>query len=92
MANPRVRMHDHVLYRSVEGGGGVLLDLDRREYLALDDVAARMWEVLSAGGDVAGAIDTLAQEFDVDLATLTADVHQFVRTLADRGLVELSDS
>lgn len=84
-------MHDHVLYRAVDGGGGMLLDLERREYLALDDVAARMWEVLSVTRDVASAVESLALEFDVDRATLEGDVRQFARTLADRSLVRLSD-
>jgi hypothetical protein len=82
-----VRMHDHVLYRSVSGGGGVLLDLERREYLALDVVAARMWEVLSDTGAVSSVVDALTQEFEVDRASLTEDVAQFVQTLVERRLV-----
>jgi hypothetical protein len=87
-----VRFHDHVLYRSVPGGGGVVLDLERRGYLALDEVAARMWEVLSDTGAVSAVVDSLALEFDVDRAVLAEDVQQFVRTLASRSLVQLPDA
>ncbi len=90
MSATEIRTHDHVLYRSVAGGGGVLLDLDRREYFALDDVAARMWEVLSDTGDELRVVESLALEFDVERSSLQADVKQFVQTLADRHLVHRS--
>ncbi len=80
-----------MLYRSVPEGGGVLLDLERREYFALDDVAARMWEVLSVDGAVAGVVDALALEYEVSRPTLRQDVERFVRTLAERDLVHVYD-
>lgn len=68
----------------------MLLDLDQREYFALDDVAARMWEVLSDTGDVLRVVESLALEFEVERSSLQEDVEQFVRTLADRHLVQRS--
>ena len=68
----------------------MLLDLDRREYFALDDVAARMWEVLSDTGEVLSVVESLALEFDVERSSLQEDVEQFMRTLADRNLVQRS--
>lgn len=69
----------------------MLLDLQRREYYALDDVAARMWEVLSDTGEVSDIVDSLVQEYDVDRASLQDDTDRFVRILTDRRLVHLSD-
>ncbi len=68
----------------------MLLDLDRREYFALDDVAARMWEVLSDTGEVLSVVESLALEFEVERSSLQEDVEQFVQTLADRNLVQRS--
>jgi RNase adaptor protein for sRNA GlmZ degradation len=90
MSATEIRIHDHILYRSVAGGGGMLLDLDRREYFALDDVAARMWEVLSDTGEVLRVVESLALEFDVERSSLQEDVEQFMQTLADRNLVQRS--
>lgn len=70
----------------------MLLDLERREYFALDDVAARMWEVLSDTGEALRVVESLVREFDVDPASLQEDVEQFVETLADRNLVHRSDT
>ncbi len=68
----------------------MLLDLDRREYFALDDVAARMWEVLSDTGEVLSVVESLALEFDAERSSLQEDVEQFVQSLADRNLVQRS--
>ena len=86
-----VRIPDHVLYRSIPEGGGVLLDLDHREYFALDDVAARMWEALSDTGAVSGVVERLVLEYDIDRSSLQDDADQFVRTLTERNLVQVSD-
>ena len=91
MDTSAVRIPDHVLYRSVPEGGGVLLDLDRREYFALDDVAVRMWEVLSDAGTVSSVVECLVLEYDIDRSSLQEDADQFVRTLAERNLVQVSD-
>ena len=68
----------------------MLLDLERREYFALDDIASRMWEELSNTGTALGVVEALAVEYDVDRARLEEDVEQFLQTLADRELVHLS--
>ena len=91
MDTTAVRIPDYVLYRSVPEGGGVLLDLERREYFALDDVAARMWEVLSTTGVVSRVVEALVLEYDVDRSSLQNDADRFVRTLVERNLVHLSD-
>ena len=69
----------------------MLLDLDRREYFALDDVAARMWEVLSGARTISSVVESLMLEYDVDRTSLQDDADRFVRTLAERNLVHVSD-
>lgn len=91
MSGRTVTVSEDVLYRSVDGAGGVILDLERREYFALDEVGARFWEEIVACGDTAAAVDHLLGEFDVDRKTLQRDVAEFARDLAARGLFRLAD-
>jgi len=70
----------------------VLLDLERREYFALDEVAARMWEELSQTGRTSDVVEALALEYDVERTLLEDDVERFVQTLADSDLVHRTDS
>jgi len=70
------------------GDEAVLLNLKTEQYLGLDDVSSRIWQVLTAGGTVQAAYDTLLAEFDVDSERLRADLEDFVQELLQFGLVE----
>lgn len=70
------------------GDEAVLLDLKTERYLGLDAVSNRIWQVLTAGGTVQAAYDTLLAEFEVDPERLRKDLEEFVQQLLQFGLVE----
>ena len=76
-----------VMVRNV-GDELVLLDLKTERYLGLDSVSARIWQVLTGGGSVQSAYETLLAEFDVDPERLRTDLEEFVQELVRFGLVE----
>ena len=83
----RLSVSADVMVRQV-GDEAVLLDLKTERYLGLDDVSNRIWQVLTAGGTVQAAYDTLLAEFDVDPERLRSDLEEFVQQLLEFGLVE----
>jgi Coenzyme PQQ synthesis protein D (PqqD) len=76
-----------VMIRQV-GDEAVLLNLKTEQYLGLDDVSNRFWQVLTAGGTIQAAYDTLLAEFDVDSERLRSDLEEFVQELIQLGLVQ----
>jgi hypothetical protein len=48
-----------------------------------------MWTALVEHGTLAGALNALLSEYDVDRATLDADLKGFVRSLAARDLLHV---
>jgi hypothetical protein len=76
-----------VMIRQV-GDEAVLLDLKTERYLGLDGVSNRIWQVLTAGGTIQTAYDTLLAEFEVDPERLRSDLEEFVQQLLQFGLVE----
>lgn len=78
-----------VMVRKV-GEESVLLDLKTERYLGLDDVSARFWELLTSGGSIQSAYETLLAEFEVDPERLSQDLDDFVQELIQFGLVEQS--
>lgn len=75
-----------VMIRKV-GEESVLLDLKSERYLGLDDVSARFWDLLTSGGSIQSAYDTLLAEFEVDPDRLRKDLDEFVQELVQFGLV-----
>lgn len=78
-----------VMVRKV-GEESVLLDLKTERYLGLDDVSARFWDLLTSGGTIQSAYETLLTEFEVDPERLRNDLNDFVHELVQFGLVEQS--
>lgn len=71
---------------------GVLLNLETGEYFGLDAVGLAMWKVLNANGDVDAARAALFEQFDVTGEVLARDLGDFVRKLAERKLLLVSDA
>jgi hypothetical protein len=82
-----VSISPDVMVRKV-GEESVLLDLKTERYLGLDDVSARFWDLLTSGGSIQSAYETLLNEFEVDPERLRNDLDDFVQELTELGLVE----
>ena len=57
---------------------------------ALIGVAADMWRALCEYEDLDEVVTAMLRHYDIDKATLRADLHAFVEGLLARGLLELS--
>lgn len=66
----------------------VILHLGNGTYFGLDPIGARLWEALKSGAQPAAICDTILAEYDVDRATLEADLRALLAELASNDLVE----
>ncbi len=67
---------------------GSMVDLE--SIYVLNDVGARIWELLRTPTTVAAVAAALAVEFDVEMPAALIDAEAFVAQLADRGLIQPS--
>jgi hypothetical protein len=70
-----------------EGGRTVLMDPVRGEYLGLDEVGTRIWELLPEHPTAAALAERLCEEYEAPREQLEADATAFLRELAGHGLV-----
>lgn len=82
----QVRIPSSVLFRDL-GGEAVLLELNSGCYYGLDEVGTRIWSLLESHGDLNRVEAALLAEYDVGRELLAEDLAEFVRTLAERGLL-----
>jgi len=76
-----------VRYRVVDRRA-ILIRQSEGEVVVLNEVGARLLELLQAGTPVQGVLDALATEFEVDRADLDRDVLSFLRELVETGILE----
>lgn len=72
-------------------GESVILDLKDGVYYELNEVAARVWELIQEPASVQNVLDTLVAEYDVTLGECEADVVTLLEDMVLRGLVETRD-
>jgi len=65
----------------------VILDIDRGEYFAVDEVGGHLWEEIARGLPLREAIDRVAVDYDVGLERFRQDAEGFIGELLRRGLV-----
>lgn len=82
----RLRASDDVAARGLDGEA-VLLDLASGTYFGLNEVGARVWELVEAGTTVGALRSALLDEFEVEEGVLAADLARLLGDLEQRGLV-----
>jgi hypothetical protein len=72
-------------------GETVLLSMQSAMYYGLDEVASRIWELVREPIRVSEVRDAILAEYDVEPERCEADVLAFLRELAGKGLIEVTD-
>lgn len=81
----RVTVSPNVLFQALQDEA-ILLDLATEQYIGLDPVGTRIWQLLADQNDTTMVMATLQQEYEVDADTLAADVAAFITQLCTVGL------
>jgi hypothetical protein len=75
-----------VLFQEV-GEETVLLDLAGGSYFGLNEVGARIWQLIGDGATLQSVFEALVAEFDAEPERIRADLLVLVDELAKAGLV-----
>lgn len=86
----RVRLPDHVVYRSFVAET-VVLNLQTGTYHGLNPMGGRMLETLNSAPSVQDAVASIATDFEQPPSVVQDDLLEFCRDLLARGLVEVVD-
>ena len=74
------------------GDEQVILDLEEGVYYGLNDVGARIWELVQKPVQVEEIIHAIHTEYDVSVEECAADVKELLGELQDHGLVRVTSN
>jgi hypothetical protein len=78
---------------SSDGSGSVvILGLKDGMYFELNEVGARVWNLIQQPRTIRSVVEELLQEYDVAAEKCEADVLCLAEDMATRGLVDFDDS
>lgn len=72
-------------------GEAVLLDLASSSYFGLDAIGFHIWSALDGETQLANIVSQLEDEYEVEPEQLRRDVCALVHSLAEKGLVRITD-
>jgi hypothetical protein len=81
------RRRDDVRYRIIDGEA-VVIRQQAGEVLGINDVGARLLELVDGNMAVVELIDALDGEYEVERSVLERDVLEFLQEIAEAGLIE----
>ncbi len=73
------------------GGEAAILDLEGGVYYGLDEVGARIWEMIQEPRPASEVRDALIEEYDVEPDRCERDLLALLERLAEERLIEVVD-
>ncbi len=86
--NKTISISPDVISQEVSGET-VLLDLQSENYLGLDEVGTRIWQLIKETRELQVIYDTLLHEYQVPEARLQNDLQVLLGEIAALGLIKL---
>ena len=84
-----LRVPAHVSF-SVVGEDAFLLNTQTNKYYGLEQVGARLWQIISADASLKDAHRTLLDEYDVAAEQLEQDLIELLEDMRKNGLIEIA--
>jgi len=85
-----LRRQADVVWREIDGYG-VLLKVNTGDYCELNEVGLFIWQQLEHQTALDEIASRVAREFDADDTPVSADVLEFARDLAGRGMLVIAE-
>ncbi len=84
----RLTAAEHVLFRQLDDEA-VLLDLKSGTYFGLNDVGARVWQLMLEHGSLSRVLDVLQEEYAAEPAVVERDLLALAGQLVGRKLADV---
>ena len=68
----------------------VMMSSEKGMYYNLNPIGSRIWELLETPQTIDSLCAQLIDDYDVDEATCKQETEEFIQSLSERGLIEMS--
>jgi hypothetical protein len=71
-------------------GEKVMMNLNKGQYFALNEVGSRIWDIIDKPICVKEIIEVLLKEYDIDKESCLEDVISFIGSMRDADIVKIN--
>ncbi len=86
MSQQTTTPEDHIVSTDLEGGEGILVDLNSKRYYTLNETGMLIWKALEDGKDREAIIAELTAGYEVDAEHAAASVDRLLEEFLSRNL------
>ena len=79
--------HGHIVSTEFEGGEGVLVDLNSKQYFQLNETAMLVWRCLENGQSLEAIVTEMTKIYDVPPEQAASKIQKVFEDLQSRNLV-----
>ena len=72
-------------------GEAVILNMKSGIYCGLNEVGARIWQLIQEPKSAKGVLNTLLEEYNVEADRCESEVLALLQEMSDNGLIEVTD-
>lgn len=80
--------HDHVIFTDLDGDGGVLVDLNSKQYFQLNETATLIWRALANREPIHEITRAITEVYDVTPEHAQASVETAIRAFDAQRLLK----
>ncbi len=84
----KIKISDSVLFQEIDNEY-VLLNMKTELYFGLNDIGAKVWQIISQEGTTDTLIEKIMSEYDVPADTLRTDISQLLNELKKEQLISI---
>ena len=77
-----------IVYTDFQGTGGILVDLNTKQYYQLNETGSLIWRGLEKGSSVADIVSEIRAVYEVSAEHAAASVEKLLHNLESRKLVK----
>ncbi|HEV7701084.1 MAG TPA: PqqD family protein [Pyrinomonadaceae bacterium] len=79
---------EHIVATDFDGGEGVLVDLNTKQYYQLNETAMLIWRGLEAGRSVEDIVSEMMEIYDIDSDHAAESVNKLIESLRGRKILK----
>ncbi len=87
MLSPRLVPHKDIIYTDFQGAGGILVDLNTKQYYQLNETGSLIWRGLEKGNSVEDIVSEMRSVYEVSADHAQASVEKLLRNLESKKLL-----
>ncbi|PYS74048.1 MAG: hypothetical protein DMF69_02920 [Acidobacteria bacterium] len=92
MHEPRLVPQKDIVYTDFQGTGGILVDLNTKQYYQLNETGSIIWRSLENGSSVGDIVSEIKRIYEVSDEHAQASVEKLLSTLESKKLLQRSSS